>query len=832
MQRFRAALLALGLVALLAGMALGVLATQAVDARDHDLGLAGASRVTAVDDYADRARAVTLLASHSAAFANFYQAPGSRMSRIEGRTGEPDLMPRVITALTDLENLFPDSIASASFIDRSGAENARVVGKRVDEARRAGQPTAPTRCSSTAPSSCPTTRSTSRRPTARSRPATGSWPTPPRSTSGLGVSPAIVSFEITLESIRLAAYSDNPAQQVRVVDLLDGRVVVDSKHPQDVNAPLGRPDDHSLRWVQTARDGVMRTRDHMRHVVRHARRDSNVATTWAVVVSTPARSGAWSGPFSAGPLGVAGAGVLLLFLSMVGYIRHGRSMHRAARRDELTGLFNRRAARECAETMLARERGLAVILFDLDRFKHVNDSLGHHAGDHLLSVLGQRLAEVVREPDDVVARLGGDEFVVLARGMHNEETIGVLCERLTRAVSAPVTVDGIDVSVGVSIGIALAPEHGTDYGTLLQRADIAMYDAKGRRAGWQVYRDELAGADRTGLVLDADLRRAVVDGELTVHYQPIFAVAGGELTGVEALVRWEHPQRGLLMPGEFVPFAENTGAIKAVTGAVLELVLDQVVRWREVGVDVPVAVNVSAYDVNDPNFADRVAAAAGRPRPGRVQPRGRADRDRAAGRPGRGLGRPLAAGPDGRAGRDRRLRLRLRQPALPAPVPGVGAQAGPQPGAGAHRRPHRRGPGALDHRDGARAAGHLHRRGRRGRRHPRGARRPGLRPGAGLLPAGPRGRRGPRAGPRGRASLAASPGGPAGPPAACPAARPSVAFPSYADPLSTSHQEPGGSATVASASPGSPVDSRAVTTTTRSDRLNATACRESTGTGW
>jgi diguanylate cyclase (GGDEF)-like protein len=605
-QRFRAALLALGLVALLAGMALGVLATQAVDKRDHDLGLAGASRVTAVDDYADRARAVTLLASHSAAFANFYQAPGSRLSRIAGRTGEPDLMPRVITALTDLENLFPDSIASAAFIDRSGAENARVVGKSVmkpDELvadrshevffDRAFQlpydkvyQSAPYRSAST-----------------------GDWviANAAKVNIGLGVSPAIVSFEITLESIRLAAYSENSAQQVRVVDLLDGRVVVDSKHPQDVNAPLGRPDDHSLRWVQTARDGVLRTRDHMRHVVRHARRDSNVATTWAVVVSTPAASGAWSGPFSAGPLGVAGAGVLLLFLSMVGYIRHGRSMHRAARRDELTGLANRRAARECAETMLARERGLAVILFDLDRFKHVNDSLGHHAGDHLLSVLGQRLAEVVREPDDVVARLGGDEFVVFARGMHNQETIGVLCERLTRAVSAPVTVDGIDVSVGVSIGIALAPEHGTDYGTLLQCADIAMYDAKGRRAGWQVYRDELAGADRTGLVLDADLRRAVVDGELTVHYQPIFAVAGGELTGVEALVRWEHPQRGLLMPGEFVPFAENTGAIKAVTGAVLELVLDQVVRWREVGIDVPVAVNVSAYDVNDPNFADRVA---------------------------------------------------------------------------------------------------------------------------------------------------------------------------------------------------------------------------------
>jgi diguanylate cyclase (GGDEF)-like protein len=605
-QRFRAALLALGLVGLLAGMALGVLATQAADERDHDLGLAGASRVTAVDDYADRARAVTLLASHSAAFANFYQAPGTRQARIEGRTGGPDLMPRVVTALTDLENLFPDSIASASFIDRSGAENARVVGNSVmrpDEldADRTDAvffdhafqlpydkvfQSAPYRSEST-----------------------GDWviANAAKVNIGLGVSPAIVSFEVTLESIRLAAYSEDPDQQVRIVDLLDGRVVVDSTRPQDVGAVLGQPDDHSLRWVQTASDGAMRSRGHMRHVVRHARRDSNVGTTWAVVVSTPQRAGVWSGPFSAGPVSIAGAGSLLLLLSMVGYIRHGRSMHRAARRDELTGLFNRRAARECAETMLARERGLAVILFDLDRFKHVNDSLGHHAGDHLLVELGQRLAEVVREPDDVVARLGGDEFVVLARGLHDEESISVLCERLTRAVSAPVSVDGIDVSVGVSIGIALAPEHGTDYGTLLQRADIAMYDAKGRRAGWQVYRDEFAGADRAGLVLDADLRRAVADGELTVHYQPIFAVAGGELTGVEALVRWQHPQRGLLMPGHFVPFAETTGAIKAVTSAVLALVLDQVVRWREVGVDVPVAVNVSAYDVNDPVFADRVA---------------------------------------------------------------------------------------------------------------------------------------------------------------------------------------------------------------------------------
>jgi diguanylate cyclase (GGDEF)-like protein len=605
-QRFRAALLALGLVIALTGLGVGVLSSKAAEEHDHDLRLEGASSVTALDDYAERARAVALLASHSAAFANFYRNPDAREALISGRAGDPDLMPHVVTALKDLGALFPDSIASASFIDRSGAENARVVGSTAvppDELaadRRDAvffdrafsllydqvYQSAPYRSEST-----------------------GEWvvANAAKVNTGPGVSPAIVDFEVTLESFRLAFYSDNPDDQIRVVDLLDGRVIIDSTHPQDVDSPLGSPKDRSLRWVQTAHEGSLVTRDGLRHVVRHARTDSNIATSWAVVVSTPARSGIWAGLFAAGPLGLVVLGLALLVLSSAGYVRHGRSMFRAARRDELTGLYNRRAARECAEAMLARDRGLAVILFDLDRFKHVNDSLGHHAGDHLLTVLGQRLAEVVRDPDDVVARLGGDEFAVLASGLHDAESVRVLCERLTRAVSAPVTVDGIEVSVGASIGIALAPEHGSDYGTLLQCADIAMYDAKGRRAGWQIYRDEFAGADRAGLVMDADLRRAVTAGELLVHYQPSFSTSTGDMTGAEALVRWQHPERGLLMPGQFVPLAETTGVIRVVTRAVLDLVLDQVAVWRAQGHEFPVAVNVSAHDINDPQFADRVA---------------------------------------------------------------------------------------------------------------------------------------------------------------------------------------------------------------------------------
>ena len=248
---------------------------------------------------------------------------------------------------------------------------------------------------------------------------------------------------------------------------------------------------------------------------------------------------------------------------MVGYVRHGRSMHRAARRDELTGLLNRRAAREGAETMLAHERGLAVILFDLDRFKHVNDSLGHHAGDQLLVVLGQRLAEVVREPEDVVARLGGDEFVVIARGVHDEEP-------------SPYSASG-------SLGV-VAPVRSTAWRSRSARASASRWPRSTARttapscsaptsrcttprAGAPDGRSTVTSSpcsDRAGLLMDADLRRAVTDGELTVHYQPIFAVEAAAYQGRGAGPLGAPPAR----PADarpFVPFAENTGAIKAVT---------------------------------------------------------------------------------------------------------------------------------------------------------------------------------------------------------------------------------------------------------------------------
>lgn len=607
MQRFRAALLALGLLLMTAGVAGGVLAEKAREDLDHDLRLTSAARVTAIDDFAERARAVTLVASHSAAFTNFYRAGGTREQRIRGEIGDEHLMPAVNTALSDGSLLFRDSLAAAGFIDRSGAENAVVVH---------GDATDPDDLSPDSSDAAFFDRAfelpygTVFQSAPYRSSSTGEWviSTATKVDTGPGVSPAVVHFEFTIESFRLALYSEQDGLRVRVVDLLDGRVLIDTTKPQDIDRPLGDPSDRSLRGVQTSADGQVWSDSGMRQAVMMAEMDRNIATSWAVVVSVDDLTGPWSGPTGAGPMIMVVVGFLLLAMSFLGYARHGRSMHRAARSDELTGLRNRLAARETGEMLLEKQRGLAVLLCDLDRFKHVNDSLGHHAGDHLLAVIGRRLAEVVREPDDLVARLGGDEFVVIAGGVHDEESVSVLCERLTRAVTAPVMVDGLEVSVGASIGIAIAPGHGADYGTLLRHADIAMYDAKARRSGWQIYNTGLVHSDRAELTMDSDLRRAVGAGELELHFQPSFSIATGEHTRTEALVRWRHPERGLLGPGHFIPMAETTGAIKLVTREVLRQSLDQALAWRAGGHDVAVAVNVSAHDVTDPDFAEYVTA--------------------------------------------------------------------------------------------------------------------------------------------------------------------------------------------------------------------------------
>jgi diguanylate cyclase (GGDEF)-like protein len=277
--------------------------------------------------------------------------------------------------------------------------------------------------------------------------------------------------------------------------------------------------------------------------------------------------------------------------------------HRLARTDELTGLANWRAFHDLAgrlcDPATPGTGARAVLLLDLDQFKEVNDSLGHVMGDQLLRLVGPRLASRIA-PGDTLARLGGDEFGVVLTGRDPAGPAGV-AERLCRAMDEPFDLDGVTVRVGVSVGIALAPEHGRQATELMQRADVAMYAAKRARAGWRTYCADEDPHSVQRLRTVEHLRRLLTgDGaELELHYQPKVRLGDGSLAGVEALVRWRHPEQGLLYPDAFLDLVEDSGLARNLTDHVLDRALRQCARWRADGIDVAVAVNLSATTVID-----------------------------------------------------------------------------------------------------------------------------------------------------------------------------------------------------------------------------------------
>jgi diguanylate cyclase (GGDEF)-like protein len=277
--------------------------------------------------------------------------------------------------------------------------------------------------------------------------------------------------------------------------------------------------------------------------------------------------------------------------------------------DELTGLANRTQFGARLDEALAVEGDeavhLACFFIDLERFKEVNDTLGHDWGNELLTVVARRLDEAV-SPHELVARLGGDEFGVLSvRALHERAALE-LAERLQNVIAQPVEIAGVSLEVRGSIGIALAPAHGTTREELLRRADIAMYAAK-RCGEPQVYSPELNETSLLRLAMTGELRRAIDGGELVVHYQPQVDLRTGVVRGAEALVRWRHPARGFLAPGVFLAAAEQGGLIRAVTTCVLEEALPQVRTWRDTGLELDLAVNVSGRDLVDSRFSQEIA---------------------------------------------------------------------------------------------------------------------------------------------------------------------------------------------------------------------------------
>ena len=410
-----------------------------------------------------------------------------------------------------------------------------------------------------------------------------------------------------------------------------------------------------------------------------------------------------------------------------------RESHRQAITDDLTGLGNRRHLVDrlgaAIESAAARDGQLALLLVDLDGFKELNDTLGHSAGDEVLRQIGPRLSQILRE-QDTLARLGGDEFaVVLAPG--DEATASAAGLRLRAALEQSFGVGGIRVHVDASIGIALFPEHSRDALGLLQRADVAMYEAKRMRTGHEVYLASRDRHSRDRLLLIGELHGALRAGQLVLHYQPKADLRTGVVTGVEALVRWEHPDRGLLGPAHFLPLVEQSGLTRALTTFVLDRALDEIGERRRRGFDLTVAVNLGPADLLDlglPSEVERLLELRGLPgREARARGvRGRRDDRRRAHR--RRARRPAR---DRRAHRARRLRGRPRRDLPPQAAQARHAEDRPRVRDAAVGGPARRrdrplaGGSRPPARDGRR------RRGRRGRGDRTVARRVGLRRGPG-----------------------------------------------------------------------------------------------------
>ncbi len=311
---------------------------------------------------------------------------------------------------------------------------------------------------------------------------------------------------------------------------------------------------------------------------------------------------------------VFGVGLLLAGL-LAGIARGYRRLLWAERagaiesslRDPLTGLANRALFVDRTEAALdaatASGTAIGLVLIDVDRFREINDTFGHKYGDEVLKLIGRRFAAVVGA-GDTVARIGGDEFAVLLPDVGDISSAIRIAANLRDTLEMSFLVEGVELDVDASIGIVLSGEHGRDAATLLQHADVAMYAAKSSNVGMLAYSEEIDEYSPERLALHGDLHRALEMHEIVLYYQPKVSVATGEVVGVEALARWQHPTQGLLFPDSFIPIAEHTGLIGPFTSYVLDAALAQARVWADKGSPMPVAVNLSARNLLDEHLPD------------------------------------------------------------------------------------------------------------------------------------------------------------------------------------------------------------------------------------
>ncbi len=310
--------------------------------------------------------------------------------------------------------------------------------------------------------------------------------------------------------------------------------------------------------------------------------------------------------FSANVFPLPGGAVGVSLQDVTDRVVAAEVLRRQALHDGLTGLPNRTMLTDRLRHALQQSSRtfapVALLMMDLDQFKEVNDALGHDHGDRLLIEMSRRLQRELPQAD-TVARLGGDEFAVLLTKEGNLEGARHAADQITASLEQPFHLGGISLQVNASIGIAVYPEHAVDAETLARRADVAMYTAKRTGGGAAVYSPEHDQSSVRRLALLGELRRAIAENELTLHYQPVIELATGVVHAVEALVRWEHPTHGLMPPAEFIELAEVSGLIQPLTRWVLEHAVDQIVAWRELDIRLRVAVNLSVRNLYDIELA-------------------------------------------------------------------------------------------------------------------------------------------------------------------------------------------------------------------------------------
>ncbi len=313
---------------------------------------------------------------------------------------------------------------------------------------------------------------------------------------------------------------------------------------------------------------------------------------------------------------VSDAGQLTHWVAFLRDVSESKSqlllLRHQALHDGLTDLPNRTLLFERLERALEEARGesvmVALLLMDLDRFKEVNDTFGHHFGDVLLKQVAFRIRNQL-SPDDTVARLGGDEFAIVLPRAPDANAVAATARRILNALEQAFVVEGQLLEVGASIGIALHPRHGNDARSLMRGADVAMYSAKQGSSGYSFHSLDSVKRSPDQLALAVELRSAVEQQQFELHYQPKLHLRSGLATRAEVLLRWNHPKRGLLLPTQFIPLAERTGVIRSITDWILDRALQQCRRWQDAGAPVHLAVNISAKSLQDPSLPAKVQAA-------------------------------------------------------------------------------------------------------------------------------------------------------------------------------------------------------------------------------